>query len=112
MSGFHICAPEVTDRSIRAGHCPDCDRRSRFIAFFQDWYGWRQTCIRCGRTWDDGEWLPLDFERAARRKSVERAKARWRKLTRDSDRDPNGRLPKGAGREATRARAEGIAKPL
>lgn len=100
MTGYvHILAPEVTRRAVRAGDCPDCNRRSRFISFHQDWYGWRQTCLRCGRTWDDGEWLPLDFERGARRKSIERAKAWWRRLTRDS------RLKREApGREAGPAR--------
>lgn len=80
MGYFHIYAPEVTNRAISSGHCPDCKRNSRFVSFFQDWFGWHSTCLRCGRSWDDGEWLPLEFERASRRKSVERAKKRWRKL--------------------------------
>jgi len=38
------------------------------------------TCIRCGRQWQDGEWMPLAFSRAARLESVERARAYWRSM--------------------------------
>lgn len=40
---------------------------------------WYRQCLRCGRNWQDGEWMPLAFERGSRRKSIERAKRLWRK---------------------------------
>ena len=81
MAYVHIYAPPVTSKAITRGMCPDCKRRSAFIGFFQDWYGWRSTCMKCGREWDDGEWLPLDFARGVRRHNIERAKARYRRLS-------------------------------
>lgn len=99
MTGYcHVFAPEVTDRAIHVGHCPDCNRRSRFIGFFQDWFGWRSTCLRCGRSWDGGEWLQLDFVRGSRRKSIESAKRRWRSLARIAARQ--GEDVQQASREA------------
>lgn len=77
---LHVHSPTVTDRSITAGHCSDCKRRTRFLAFFQDWYGWNHTCLRCGRVWDDGEWTALPFVRGARQKNIGAAKRRWRRL--------------------------------
>lgn len=80
MGYLHIYAPEVTSRAIIAAICPDCGKRTRMIGFFQDWHGWHSTCLRCGRQWDGGEWLPLDFRRGVRQDNIKRAKARWRKL--------------------------------
>jgi len=48
------------------------------IEFFTPWYGWHSTCIRCGRRWCDGEWMPLPFMRGARKQSVDEAKKAWR----------------------------------
>lgn len=76
----HIHAPQPTEKSIRAGHCRDCQRRSWFIGFFTPWYGWDTTCLRCGRHWQDGEWMPLDFVRQARQKSIDSAKRRFRAM--------------------------------
>lgn len=73
-----VCSPTLTSQSIRAGDCPDYGKRTRFINFHYEWYGTDSTCLRCGRTWSDGERMPLPFERGARRKSIERAKRLWR----------------------------------
>jgi hypothetical protein len=75
----HIHAPQPTMRAIHATCCPDCKRRTRMLAFFTPWYGWDSTCLRCGRRWQDGEWMPLPFVRGARGRSVEASKARWRR---------------------------------
>lgn len=110
MSYIHINCPEVTRRAIVAGNCLDCKRRSRFASFFQDWYGWRSTCLRCGRSWDDGEWLPLDFVRGARAKSIESAKRRWRKLTAAGIEARSGETPKSGSTRRAKARPEGVAQ--
>ena len=75
----HIHAPPVTDKAITATVCLDCRKRTRMLQFFQDWYGWHSTCLRCGRQWDDGEWLPLDFRRGIRADNIRHAKERWRR---------------------------------
>ena len=75
---IHIHAPRPTDRAILCKICPDCKRRSRFTAVFTEWYGWDVTCLRCGRNWQGGEWMPLPFTRQARQQSVGAAKRRWR----------------------------------
>ena len=77
---IHIHAPQATSKSCKAGNCPDCKKRTRFIGFFTPWYGWDHTCIRCGRRWADGEWMPLPFMRGAREQSIESAKSYWRRL--------------------------------
>jgi ribosomal protein L37AE/L43A len=81
MSILHIHAPEPEMRSVVAVKCPDCKKRTKMLAFFTDWYGWEQTCLKCGREFFDGYWKPLDFVRQSRQKSIAAAKKRWRDYT-------------------------------
>lgn len=75
---IHIHAPTAYSKFVRSGRCPDCKRWSRFIGLSYEWYGANQTCLKCGRSWSDGEWMPLDFVRGSRAKSIASAKERWR----------------------------------
>jgi hypothetical protein len=76
---MHINWAREDAKSITAVHCPDCKKRTRMLGIFQEWYGWRETCLRCGRSWEDGEWLPLEFVRGSRQKAIAAAKKRWRR---------------------------------
>lgn len=76
---LHIYAPAPTGCGIYRDVCPDCGKRSAFVYRSFEWFGPDQTCLRCGRSWSDGEWMPLDFERGARQKSIERAKTAYRR---------------------------------
>jgi hypothetical protein len=78
--GIHIHAPKATAKTIHWRVCPDCKRNSPMAGFFTPWYGWDLTCLRCGRSWMDGEWMPLDFTRGARAKNIGKAKKRWRAM--------------------------------
>lgn len=77
---IHIHAPAPERKSIRWDNCPDCKKRSPFVTFFYEWYGPNSTCMRCGRRWSDGEWMPLDFCRTARADSKRDAR-RYYKAT-------------------------------
>jgi ribosomal protein L37AE/L43A len=77
---IHICAPKATYKRVFATNCPDCKKRTRMLQFFTPWYGWDSTCLRCGRMWSDGQWMPLDFVPQARQKSIDRAKKLWRRM--------------------------------
>lgn len=74
-----VCSPTLDRQWIKRGNCPDCGRKSFFICFAYEWYGVDSTCLRCGRHWSDGEWMPLEFSRFARRDSIEQAKKAWRR---------------------------------
>ena len=78
MTRVHVYAPPPVSKFVSCGTCPDCKKRSRFIGLSYEWYGATQTCLRCGRTWQDGEWMPLDFVRGARQKSIDAAKRSFR----------------------------------
>lgn len=80
MNAVHIHAPQASLRSIDAGNCVDCKKRTRFIGFFTEYYGWDDTCLRCGRRWADGEWMLLPSARHARRDSINAVKIRWRRF--------------------------------
>jgi hypothetical protein len=83
MTGYiHIYAPPVVDRAVHRATCLDCKKTTRMLSFFQDWHGWHSTCIHCGRQWDGGEWLELEFRRGVRKQNIANAKRRWRRLTR------------------------------
>lgn len=86
MAGsLHIHAPQPTLRAINSGTCLDCGKRSRFAGLMTPWYGWRTTCLRCGRVWCDSEWMPLDFVRGARARSIESAKRSYRRAASHSE---------------------------
>ena len=77
---IHVCTPQGY-RFAHAGTCLDCGKRTRFIGVHYEWYGPDKTCLRCGRSWSDGEWMPLDFVRQSRQRSIEAAKTAFRRAT-------------------------------
>jgi len=72
-------ADPVLRALIRCACCPDCGRRTFMAGTWEAWYGWTTTCLRCGRTWNDGEWCSLPFSRTARAKSIDAARRAWRR---------------------------------
>lgn len=64
---IHINSPNPTRVDIDKSRCPDCKKQSYFVNRFYEWYGSMSTCMRCGREYADGEWLPLTFSRNARK---------------------------------------------
>ena len=78
MAHVHICAPQG-ERFAHAGTCLDCGKRTRFIGVSYLWYGPDKVCLRCGRRWSDGEWMPLDFVPQSRQKSIDGMKATFRR---------------------------------
>lgn len=79
MSAVHIFAPRPEMRRAHRGTCPDCDKPTLFASVFYAWFGWDTTCLRCGRNWQDGEWMPLPFRRTASADSIRAAKAAFRR---------------------------------
>ena len=75
----HIKFTKTHDRRIIREKCLDCGRNSFFACFHEEWYGWDVTCLRCGRRWCDGEWMPFDFARGVREHSIRSAKRRWKR---------------------------------
>ena len=80
MTYVHIHAPQPTWKSILHTVCLDCKQQTRMMQFFTPWYGWDSTCLKCGRRWCDGEWMPLPFMPQARQLSIASAKKLWRRL--------------------------------
>jgi hypothetical protein len=76
---IHISFIRTHARSIKWSNCPDCKRHSPFANFHQEWYGSDSTCMRCGRSWSDGEWMPLPFCRGAREQNKANARKRWKR---------------------------------
>jgi len=77
---IHIHNPQPSLKAINITVCLDCNKRTRMIQFFTEWYGWNSTCLKCGRRWCDGEWMPLEFARGVRKRNIELAKKNWRRL--------------------------------
>jgi hypothetical protein len=74
----HIHSPEVIERRIVAGDCPTCGKWTRFVGFFYEWYGWFETCLRCGDQWSGGELLERPFKPRWREENIRNAKKHWR----------------------------------
>ena len=76
---IQINAPRYSKVEKFRKKCPDCQKRAYMIASHQEWYGWDITCLSCGRHWQDGEWIPLDFYRNARKDNIDNARKIWKK---------------------------------
>ncbi len=79
---LHVHAPTPSLAELKRGACPDCGKRSAFVQLWAEWYGWDETCLRCGRNWQDGECIALAFCRTARADSIARAKRAYRRVRR------------------------------
>jgi hypothetical protein len=73
-----VCIPTPVLKKISTDYCQDCKQQSWFLSWWYEFYGPTQVCLRCGRRWEDGEWMPLSFERDSRAKSIAWAKRVWR----------------------------------
>ena len=80
MVGLHIYAPTATAKRLAGTKCHDCKQQTLMVMFFTPWYGWESTCIKCGRQWCDGEWMPLEFMRGIRQQNINTAKRLWFRL--------------------------------
>ena len=76
---IHINFTRYSRRDLSRGDCPTCKRKTFFVAFFQEWYGWDSTCLKCGERWTDGEMHERPFMPKWRQKSIESEKRAWRK---------------------------------
>ena len=74
-----ICQPTITDLRLQRLPCPTCKRRRWFVRWFQEWYGWNDTCLRCGENWQDGEMCPRPFRPRWRQDNIESAKRIYRR---------------------------------
>jgi hypothetical protein len=61
--------------------CPTCKKKTYATAFYQEWYGWDTTCLRCGEEWQDGKMSERPFERGWRTKRIIAAKKHYRAMT-------------------------------
>lgn len=80
MSIVHIHAPEPEAKCVRWDTCSDCKRRAPFVILLYAWYGATSTCLRCGRQWQDGEWMPLDWRRGVREDNKAEARREWKRM--------------------------------
>ncbi len=82
----HIHVPPSTSRFAEVIDCPSCklahkqSTRSLHLVFSFEWYGPSRTCLRCGRRWEDGEWMPLGFWPGSRQENIKAAIKRWRSM--------------------------------
>lgn len=76
---IHINWTRYSRINLSRSHCPTCKKRKFFVAFFQDYYGWDETCLGCGDGWQDGAMKERPFERAWRKRRIKEAKATYRK---------------------------------
>lgn len=74
----HICWTVIEDVRLVRSHCPNCNKRRYFVAWFQDWYGWHDTCLACGDQWADGEFIDRPFRPHWRKDNIESARNLYR----------------------------------
>jgi len=67
-------------KALSRHYCSNCKKNRFFVAFYQEWYGWDSTCLKCGDSWADGERRERPFMRGWRAKAIEAAKSRYRRL--------------------------------
>lgn len=75
---LHVHRPQIQAIELPRLHCPNCERRTWFVAWFQEWYGWHNTCLNCGDQWQDGEMLERPFMPGWRKQNIEAARKMYR----------------------------------
>lgn len=75
---IHIHSPPAVIRRKSRRHCPTCGKRTTFVGWFYEWYGWSITCLSCGDKWNDGFREARPFARGWRQQNIAAAKRRWK----------------------------------
>jgi hypothetical protein len=65
-----ICVPHTDAWRRKVLRCPVCKVRRLCLGEFQDYYGERWTCLKCGSEWQDGE-----YRKAGKRAAVANVQA-------------------------------------
>lgn len=87
---IHILWSRVDRWSLSKMPCPTCKKKRYFWSWFQDWYGWESTCLKCGDRWQDGERCERPFRPRWRKESVKSALLHARHTIRESRREDHG----------------------
>lgn len=77
---IHICRPDIQDVRLVQAHCPTCNKMRYFCGWFQEWYGWHDTCLGCGDQWQDGDMLDRPFRPRWRKENIAAAKELYRRI--------------------------------
>lgn len=80
MVGLHIKFTKPIEVQIEREYCPTCEKQRFFIAWFEDWYGWYFTCLKCGEKWFNSEMMERPFAPKWRQHNIEAAKKLYRRL--------------------------------
>jgi len=74
----HIRLAPTHRRGKYRRKCPTCEVRTTFYSFFETWYGWTSTCIRCGDEWNrDGRRVSRSRVVGWRERNIAAARERW-----------------------------------
>jgi Zn ribbon nucleic-acid-binding protein len=75
---IHICYPHPAEVFIRCDACFDCNTVTFMAGWRYENHGIEETCLRCGRSYRDGDPERLPSGRGGRAASIANAKKRWR----------------------------------
>ena len=76
-TSIHINWTNYSDVRKKRRICPSCKLRRMFVACYQEWYGWTNTCLGCGDRWTDGEMHERPFAPRWRKDNIASAKKVW-----------------------------------
>jgi hypothetical protein len=82
MGHVHINVPRVEEIKIKRCDCPTCAKPRFMVCYFEEWYGWSHTCLKCGESWCSGEMRPRPFCRGWRKEAVRHIKEFYRRTRR------------------------------
>ena len=70
---LHVSWSRKDREEVRVRYCPTEDDDREMYGWFQDWYGWRITCLGCGEQWQDGEMGERPFRPRWRKDNIAKA---------------------------------------
>jgi hypothetical protein len=79
MEELHVKFTKPGEVRIERKFCPTCGKRRFFVGWFEDWYGWYFTCLRCGERFADGEMMERPFTPKWRQHNIESIKKFYRR---------------------------------
>ena len=79
MTLCHIKFARPDKVKLDRQYCIHCEKRQFFVVWFEEWYGWYGTCLKCGEKFGCDEWLPRPFAPRWRQQNIEAAEKFYRR---------------------------------
>ena len=76
LSHIKLAKPDIVE--LKRQDCPTCGKSRFFVSWHEAWYGWYDTCLKCGERFCCGQ-MERPFAPRWRQHNIESAKRFYRR---------------------------------